>query len=731
MGDKEEMMGSEKLQSIQLWRYLVATIFPVLLLFIATSILTMDRIKYIAETKDQIAGVEIVSGLNRSVTALQKVRGLWQIRLQGGTAFVSDRIEKRQIELESALTDLIDGQNGVRFKIQDQLKILRDDIRQLISEPIDFYSSRDIFEAQTDQVGRLLQLMQLVAIRSGLVLGSSPEIYYLINMIIKDLPEIAESIGEFRGIASGLVAKAAITEADNILMQSLRISLGQQLDNLQRGHYAVYDALLNADKHEDFRLNVEEFVSASLGFMEETMRVFNVQMEKDEAFKFFVKVTRLIDLNTNLHNKLASHLNQHFEQLVSDLYAFIFYMVLIAALVSMLLWYFVAGFYRSNYKAFYSLQESQKRFALAVRGTNDGIWDWDLDSGKVYFSPHWKQMLGYELKDVDNNFIAWRNLIHPDDLGQFLDHWLEYMDSDRDSLVIEYRIRRKTGDYIWVLCRGLLSFDEAGHPARLSGSQTDITGQRLLQKQLQQTQKMRAIGQIIGGIAHDFNNILASVMGYTELARDELMQYGNERLDGYLNKSYKSSERARDLVSQMLAFSHGGKEKLEPIMLLPLINESLTTLRSTLSESIEIDLKADDESLVIMAAPMQLHQLIMNLCANAQDAMQGKGRITIRLEHANNVSAVCRSCHEKVSGDYIQLSVHDTGDGITTEQLERIFDPFYTTKQLSTDKGTGMGLAMVHGIMHDHGGHIVVDTEKGKGAKFSLMFPVSRKLAGE
>ena len=253
----------------------------------------------------------------------------------------------------------------------------------------------------------------------------------------------------------------------------------------------------------------------------------------------------------------------------------------------------------------------------------------------------------------------------------------------------------------------------------------------VLQKQLQQAQKMEAIGQLTGGIAHDFNNLLASIMGYTELLKDKVNDLGDDKMRHYLEQVYASSERARDLVAKMLMYSRGPVGEFEPLALTPLIKESLKMFGPDLPSSIEIDLQLESDDIAIMTQPAQLQQLLMNLCLNACEAMQGKGRITIGLQRVNSVIAECSSCHEKIDGDYIQFSVTDTGPGIKPEQLGRIFDPFYTTKPLGSDKGTGMGLAMVHGIMHDHGGHIVVDTEKGEGTKFSLMFPVLRKLVGE
>ena len=251
----------------------------------------------------------------------------------------------------------------------------------------------------------------------------------------------------------------------------------------------------------------------------------------------------------------------------------------------------------------------------------------------------------------------------------------------------------------------------------------DVSERQKLQQQLQQAQKMEAIGHLTGGIAHDFNNMLASIMGYTELASERIDKKGDKKVKSYLAEVYKSGTRARDLVAQMLAFSRGGEGEIKPFILAPLIKESLKMLATTLPSSMEIDLKIDDSSLTVETNPVQLHQMIMNLCINSRDSMSGKGELSIGLKQVRLKKVECVSCHKKISGDFVQVSVKDTGSGIKPEQMGRLFDPFYTTKEIG--KGTGMGLSMVHGIMHDHGGHILLETFVDKGTTFSLLFPSS------
>lgn len=242
-----------------------------------------------------------------------------------------------------------------------------------------------------------------------------------------------------------------------------------------------------------------------------------------------------------------------------------------------------------------------------------------------------------------------------------------------------------------------------------------------LQRQLQQAQKMEAIGQLTGGIAHDFNNILASIMGYTDLALELYADDSNPKLADYLNEVYRAGERARDLVAQMLSFSRTTASNSKSIALEPLVNEVIKLMQSTLPSSIQIHTENDTGVSNIMMDPVQLHQIVMNLCINARDASEGEGIIDVQIRKVSDISAECNSCHGHVDGGFVELAVKDSGSGIESTVLKQIFNPFYTTKDIG--KGTGMGLSMVHGIVHEHGGHILVETVKEKGTTFRLLFP--------
>jgi len=242
-----------------------------------------------------------------------------------------------------------------------------------------------------------------------------------------------------------------------------------------------------------------------------------------------------------------------------------------------------------------------------------------------------------------------------------------------------------------------------------------------LEAQLRQAQKMEAIGQLSGGIAHDFNNILQSVLGNLVLAQEREANLADEKLGRYLGRAQASTLRARDLIRQMLTFSRGQRGDRRPLELPAVLQEVNGLLRSTLPTTIDLRVKADGRYPAVLADRIQVEQVLLNLCINARDAMGGAGRIGVGLRLNEHRGAVCASCRQRVAGKFVELRVRDTGPGISAPVLERMFDPFYSTKEIG--KGSGMGLSIVHGIVHEHGGHVLVDPGWGRGALFRVLLP--------
>lgn len=255
-----------------------------------------------------------------------------------------------------------------------------------------------------------------------------------------------------------------------------------------------------------------------------------------------------------------------------------------------------------------------------------------------------------------------------------------------------------------------------------------------LQQQLFQSQKIETIGQLTSGVAHDFNNILMSILGFTRLAITLNKQYEDspikEKVISYLENVETSSNRAADLVDKMLIFCRQGTntKASSPILPTKIIEEVLQLLRSTITSNItfaEHFNLSDSQAVKIVIHPTELHQVITNLMVNARDAIQSsdnhQGVITIDLSFSPNYIGHCSACSQKLEGSFLVVSISDNGEGIPPEKIGRIFDPFFTTKALGD--GTGLGLSVVSGILHNADGHIVVESKHGEGTTFKLMFP--------
>jgi PAS domain S-box-containing protein len=304
----------------------------------------------------------------------------------------------------------------------------------------------------------------------------------------------------------------------------------------------------------------------------------------------------------------------------------------------------------------------------------------------------------------------------------------------------EARARRKSGEAFDIEVRGVpVRHQGQPHVLYVGRDMTEMKRAEAeraeLGEQLRQAQKMEAIGQLTGGVAHDFNNILQGILGNLVLAEERQAELGDERLGRYLERARLASQRARDLIQQMLTFSRGRRGERRPASLAALVREGLKLLRSSLPATLELHTELDEALPAVAADPVQVEQVLMNLCINARDAMDGAGTVAVSVRAAEYGRATCASCRQRIAGRFVELAVRDTGSGIEPQVRDRMFDPFYSTKQVG--KGSGMGLAMVHGIVHQHGGHVLVESEPGHGAEFRVLFewptgvPAARSPAAE
>ena len=290
----------------------------------------------------------------------------------------------------------------------------------------------------------------------------------------------------------------------------------------------------------------------------------------------------------------------------------------------------------------------------------------------------------------------------------------------------ELRNRAKDGSIYWVNTTIVPFVDEHGKPFRYTAIRFDITQRKLAEHQLLRSQRMESIGTLAGGIAHDLNNILSPIMMSADMLKLKQPDADEARL---LDVIKESAERGADLIKQVLGFARGLQGERIPVQLKHIIKDLVAVLKQTLPKSISIKYEIEPGLWTISADPTQMHQVLVNLCINARDAMQPGGLITIKARNVHLDENYARMNLDAKPGSYVLVTVSDTGSGMTPDIQERIFDPFFTTKEVG--KGTGLGLSTALTIAKCHGGFINVYSEPGKGSRFSVYLPVTGVTAEE
>lgn len=493
-----------------------------------------------------------------------------------------------------------------------------------------------------------------------------------------------------------------------------------------------------------------------------------------------------------------------------------------------------------------ALRRSEERYALAIAGANDGIWDRDLTTGEVHFSPRWKNILGFEDHEIANDINEWKSRIHTDDYQRVMNSLESYLDGCLPSYEVEFRMRDRGGGYRWIQSRGACLRDERGNPCRIAGSHTDITyrkqmegvirssekkyrkifeeskdvififdadarmvdinpsacelfgysreelfsldvathiyrspedrerflrslfasgyvrdmettmkkkgGELLtvhisasllknaedvvtgymgiihdmtehkkLEQQLLHAQKMESIGLLAGGIAHDFNNLLTAISGYGETIRDNIPAHA-PLLSTSIEQVMHAAERARELTHNLLAVSRKQIINPKPVPINDLIAGMNNLITRIIGEDVELTTCPSRRRLTVMADRGQLEQVLINLAANARDAMPDGGSLRIEVGQAVLRKSDKRAAGHDARGPHALIAISDTGIGMDEKTRQKIFEPFFTTKEVG--KGTGLGLSISYGIIRQHNGIITVESEPGKGTTFTIHLPL-------
>ncbi|MEO7457630.1 MAG: PAS domain S-box protein [Gemmatimonadaceae bacterium] len=368
----------------------------------------------------------------------------------------------------------------------------------------------------------------------------------------------------------------------------------------------------------------------------------------------------------------------------------------------------------------HALRENEERTTFALTAARMGIWEVEFPSGRMSWSDSMAPLFGLTPAEAPRRTEGFFRLIHPND-RRVAEESVERAIAGEREYAVEFRAVWPNGSAHWLQVRARAVYDADGKPSRLLGVAMDIDERKVLEEQLRQSQKLEAVGQLAGGVAHDFNNVLTVILGFSELRLMELDVEDPARAD--LLEIKKAGTRAAGLTRQLLAFSR--KQILQPAILD--VNDLIVgiepMLRLLIIENVELTLALDAREALITIDPTQVEQILVNLAVNASDAMANGGKMTIATSNVTLDEDYPQQQLPITPGEYVMLTVTDTGAGMSSDVSGRIFEPFFTTKEVG--KGTGLGLATVYGIVKQSGGDISLRTSPGHGTTFSILLPLT------
>jgi len=464
-------------------------------------------------------------------------------------------------------------------------------------------------------------------------------------------------------------------------------------------------------------LHIEKFLEVGI---EAHDFIINSRMTSEHSARILSSIDALQKGVTSAEVLFSDNMSEATRWISKFIFTIMIIFTVVGSFVCFIIIHLIAGIGKK-------LIKSEQRYRRLTENAPDMIYRMSLPDGKYeYVSPAAEKIYGYNPQEFYDTPVLIKNVIHPDWQNYFAQQWSLLLSGNMPPFY-EYQIIDKFGETRWLHQRNVLIKSDNGKPIAIEGIVTDITDRKKseeekanLESQLLQAHKMEAVGTLAGGIAHDFNNILSVILGYTELAKEDSPP--GFALGKDLDQVLDAGNRAKDLVKQILAFSRQAKTERIPLQLQSLIKEAIKMLRASIPTTIDIQDNINSDCGFVLADPTHLHQIIMNLCTNANHAMEETGGV-LKIELQNTlIESTNKQETNLVSGQYVQLSISDTGPGIGPDIIDKIFDPYFTTKEVG--KGTGMGLAIIHGIIVEYGGAITVESKLGKGTTFHLYFPV-------
>ncbi|MFP4422256.1 MAG: PAS domain S-box protein [Desulfococcaceae bacterium] len=383
------------------------------------------------------------------------------------------------------------------------------------------------------------------------------------------------------------------------------------------------------------------------------------------------------------------------------------------------------------------IHREKERLEQVIRGTRAGIWEWRLATGEAWFSERWAEIAGYTLEELAPVSIhTWKTLCHPEDLPASEERLRAHFSGEKDYYECDCRIRHKSGHWVWVRDRGrVVEWDEDGAPVRMLGTHIDVTRdkelereRRRLDRQAHQLRKAESLERMAGAVAHHFNNLLFTILGNLEMAEEDAPESSFIRQN--LEAAIAAARRASDLSGQMLAYLGYFGQDRQTLDMAEICRGTVSQLRSRMPSAVNLVADFADRDIAVRAREENLRQILENLVENAREAMEeAGGTIRVRLSvvpgrEIETAHAMPVGFQPRKDRSYAALEVSDSGDGVSAEDRERLFDPFFSTRFT----GRGLGLAVVLGTLKGLDGAVDLETEPGRGSLFRVFLPLAEEI---
>lgn len=364
-------------------------------------------------------------------------------------------------------------------------------------------------------------------------------------------------------------------------------------------------------------------------------------------------------------------------------------------------------------------EEYAQRLEFVLTGSNDATWEWDMISNQGILNKRYYEMIEYIPGEMESTFEFFLKTIHPEDVADVQRRVQENLQGKTSEYEAQYRMITKSGKLRYVMGRGkVVSFDKDGRPLKMAGVITDLTEMKRLGEEVNRIRNLESIGFLSGGMAHDFNNVLNIIYGNISFAK--MLAGGNDAVVAPLTDAEEACERAKELGHRLQVFSQGIAPVKESIKLPAILEVAAETLFK--DSNISHTIAAADDVLPVEADPRQIRQVFENLLTNAREAMSDDGTVTVNME---NYLVDGKKGLPLASGGYVRIVLKDNGKGIPEENLPKIFDPYFSTKDSYSQKGLGLGLSICHAILKQHNGHISIKSKTGTGTRITVYLPSS------